>query len=135
MRSLMPSSRKPGAPARPRRRARPEWLAPVARWTAGAAVLATREAAPLFDWSASAATHHGMMRRLYDTLTHGGRSPVWQESFERFVHEGGDALHRHACFEAIHAHRWRTTGSLAGWRDWPTEWRAPATAAVAGFAR
>ncbi len=38
MRSLIGGTRKP-AP-RPRRRARPDWLAPVARWTAGAVVLA-----------------------------------------------------------------------------------------------
>ena len=43
--------------------------------------------------------------------------------FERFVREGGDALHEHALFEALQAER------PGNWADWPVGWRQPGDAA------
>jgi len=99
-----------------------------------AAVLAARESAALIDWHTSAAAHHALLRRLYDGIAHAGRTPAWQTGFEQFVEQGGEALQRHACFEALHAERVRSTGSFSGWRDWPSELRDPTSPAVAAFA-
>ena len=53
--------------------------------------------------------------------------------FARFRAAGGEALERHARFEAISA-RMAAEGHGAGWTGWPAELQDPASAAVAAFA-
>jgi 4-alpha-glucanotransferase len=84
------------------------------------------EQAPLIDWAAAGAAKFAMLRRLFDDFTArdlaAGR-PLAAD-FERFVRDGGDALHEHALFEALHAER------PGNWIDWPTGWRQGDAAAV-----
>jgi 4-alpha-glucanotransferase len=53
--------------------------------------------------------------------------------FESFVQEGGEALRRHALFEALSAHMVES-GFSAGWHSWPMEFQDPSTSAVGSFA-
>lgn len=64
MRRLMPGKRKAAA-GRPRRRARPAWLAPVLRWTAGAVALAA--GGGVIGW----AVESGRVATAWDTTVAG----------------------------------------------------------------
>ncbi len=84
------------------------------------------EQAPLIDWTAAGAAKFARLRRLFDDFT--ARDLAAGTSlaidFERFVQAGGDALHEHALFEALHAER------PGNWVDWPAGWRQGDAAAV-----
>ena len=54
-------------------------------------------------------------------------------AFDAFREEGGEALRRHALFEAISA-RMSEAGHGAGWTGWPEPYRDPESPAVARFA-
>lgn len=57
---------------------------------------------PLIDWMESAGTKFDLLRRLYDdfALHDIGRGTTLAAKFEAFVRGGGQALQRHAAFEA-----------------------------------
>ncbi|MBA3034510.1 MAG: malto-oligosyltrehalose synthase [Gammaproteobacteria bacterium] len=55
-------------------------------------------------------------------------------AFRRFREEGGEALERHARFEALQAHFRRENPGVWGWPAWPEEYRQPEAPAVAAFA-
>ncbi len=57
------------------------------------------------------------------------------KAFLAFVAQGGEALYRHALFEAIQAHLHGTDPSVWGWPAWPQAWQDPAGAAASAFAR
>jgi 4-alpha-glucanotransferase len=84
------------------------------------------EQAPLIDWTAAGAAKFARLRRLFDDFVArdlaAGTSLA--TDFERFVQAGGDALHEHALFEALHAER------PGNWVDWPAGWRHGDAAAV-----
>jgi 4-alpha-glucanotransferase len=61
------------------------------------------------------------------------RGPGDPDALAQFVTEGGEALRRHALFEAISA-RMVAEGATAGWHGWPPEWRDAAGAACEAFA-
>lgn len=56
-----------------------------------------------------------------------------QAPFAAFRREGGEALRRHACFEALSIYLVER-GYPAGWRDWPESYRDCRSPAVASFA-
>ena len=84
------------------------------------------EQAPLIDWAAAGAAKFAMLRRLFDDFVAHDLAAATSlaADFERFVREGGDALHDHALFEALHAER------PGNWVDWPAGWRQGDAASV-----
>ncbi|KQN32801.1 4-alpha-glucanotransferase [Sphingomonas sp. Leaf38] len=54
------------------------------------------------------------------------------EMLAAFRREGGDALERHAEFDALHAHFFATTGAK-GWQHWPADYHDPASPTVRSF--
>ncbi len=58
-----------------------------------------------------------------------------QDTFARWRAARGESLERHACYEALQAHFRKLDGSHWGWPVWPVDYRDPASAAVARFAR
>jgi 4-alpha-glucanotransferase len=84
-------------------------------------------ATELVNYPAVAELKLTALRRLHDSA---GRTA----DFDRFREAGGEALERHARFEAISA-RMAVEGRGAGWLGWPEDLRDPENAAVAEFAR
>ncbi|NDP39619.1 MAG: malto-oligosyltrehalose synthase [Rhodoferax sp.] len=56
-------------------------------------------------------------------------------AFLAFVAQGGEALLRHALFEALQAHFHASDGSILGWPVWPPAYRDPASNEVTQFAK
>jgi 4-alpha-glucanotransferase len=87
------------------------------------------EAAPLIDWAQAGAAKFAMLRGLFDDFAArdlASGTPLAAD-FERFVHEGGEALHAHALFEALYAER------PGNWTRWPTGWRQPRDVAAVRY--
>jgi 4-alpha-glucanotransferase len=84
------------------------------------------EAASLIDWPASTLHRLAQLRRQYETLQQDHQAC---SAFAAYRRARGEALQRHAIFEAIHA----AYGAI-GWRDWPAALHDPAGPAVAAFA-
>ena len=93
-----------------------------------AEAFARLEALDLVDWPAAARARLSLFRALFDGFA---GSP----EFDRFRAEGGEALERHARFEALHAHLYGADPSRWHWRDWPAEVRDPSGPGVARFAQ
>ncbi len=55
-------------------------------------------------------------------------------AFHLFREAGGEALERHARFDALQAHFRRDNPAVWGWPAWPEEYRHPEAPAVAAFA-
>ncbi|MBU0750610.1 MAG: malto-oligosyltrehalose synthase [Gammaproteobacteria bacterium] len=55
-------------------------------------------------------------------------------AFRRFREEGGEALERHARFEALQEQFHHADAGIWGWPAWPEEYRHPESPAVAAFA-
>ncbi len=53
--------------------------------------------------------------------------------FQAFVARGGEALQRHAQFDALDRHLGTTLGTASGWMNWPEEFRDSQGPAVSGF--
>lgn len=82
----------------------------------------------LVDYRAVAEAKLAALRAAWERWNGGGRA-----DFETFCEKGGEALYRHALFEAISL-RMVEDGHGAGWTGWPDEFRSPDSAAVRGFA-
>ncbi|MGE5088830.1 MAG: malto-oligosyltrehalose synthase [Candidatus Levyibacteriota bacterium] len=65
---------------------------------------------------------------------HVARDSARARSFRAFLRDGGEALFRHALFEALLEHLRRDDPSLWGWPTWPVAYRDPASPACARFA-
>jgi 4-alpha-glucanotransferase len=91
------------------------------------------EAMSLIDWPAAARSKFRLMRALFDSFVDSTDTdgPL-RVDFERYRADGGDLLARHAVFEALHAAQF--AAGLGDWRDWPSDLRDPASAAVSVFA-
>lgn len=85
------------------------------------------QAAPLIDWQDAAARRTAWFRALFARHADDPR-------FLRFRTERGEALERHARFEALSLHFAAGDGVFRHWRDWPAGYADPATASVASFA-
>lgn len=95
--------------------------------------LAALEARDRIDWPAAGAARWRVLRHLFDGWIDGAHDPR-HDAFDAFRERGGEALERHAIFEAIQSERARQGESLP-WQDWPDALRDPASRAVAAFAR
>lgn len=93
--------------------------------------LARGEALALIDWPSSAAVKLTLLRHLFESFLRGPESEgALGADFARFRADGGELLHQHAVFEALHADR----APEHDWRRWPVDQRDPASATVAAFA-
>jgi 4-alpha-glucanotransferase len=95
--------------------------------------LAAVEAGDLVDYEAVAALKLKGLASIF------ARKPFdegrySEAAFETFVAEGGEALHRHALFEALSLHL-AGAGHGAGWQGWPDDFQRADSPAVAAFAK
>ena len=86
------------------------------------------------DWPAIQARRLAQFHRLFDAFDALQPLDILGD-FLAFRREGGDALERHACYEALHAQFSNDLGPGHGWQDWPAEYRDPASDAVRRYAR
>jgi 4-alpha-glucanotransferase len=86
------------------------------------------EQAPLIDWPAAARKKLARLRRTFASMRD-------RAALDRFRADHGDALERHARFEALHGHIWANDPARWHWRTWPEAYRDPDSPAVADFAR
>ena len=89
------------------------------------------EGEKLIDWPASSAAKLDLLRALFDGFLLGpeAEGPLGAD-FARYRADGGELLHQHATFEALHADR----APEHDWRRWTLDLRDPGSAAVATFA-
>ena len=83
--------------------------------------------AELVDYAGVAALKLGALRRIWKRRS-GGDGVL-----DDFARRGGEALRRHALFEALSAHR-TAEGLGAGWKGWPEPYQDPSSEAVTAFA-
>lgn len=86
----------------------------------------------LADYSAVAEAKLAALGAAWERWS-AGSAEKEQESFRAFCDEGGEALRRHALFEAISL-RMVEDGRGAGWSDWPAKFQSPDSEAVQEFA-
>ena len=87
----------------------------------------------LVDYPAVVAAKLEALRGIHDAMPFG--DGVWgEEAFHTFVADGGEALRRHALFEALSLSM-AADGHGAGWRGWPEPLREAGSDAVREFAR
>lgn len=93
--------------------------------------------ARLIDWPSASRARVAALRALYDDFckTDLAAASTLAADFVAFRAEGGEALERHAVFEALHAREFGRDFTKWNWRDWAPELRDPASRAVACFAR
>ena len=105
--------------------------------------LAALREAPLVDYPAVAALKFEVLELLYahfcDRHLDGGGASVHArdaegQAFLDFVAERGEALRRHALFEALQASFHAADPAVWGWPVWPAAYRDPEGPAVARFA-
>jgi (1->4)-alpha-D-glucan 1-alpha-D-glucosylmutase len=98
-------------------------------------------AAPLVDRAGVAQAKHEVLRCLFAHFERAHLGPDTEPGSDRarifrsFVADRGEALHRHALFEALQAHFHAADASVHGWTGWPETYRDPASEAVAQFER
>ena len=108
--------------------------------TAPLGMLTTRdqEASSLIDWRCSAAAKMAVFQSLFDDLLATelapGTTTALATAFAGFRAKGGVALKRHCLFEVLLRAQLRVDPRAWNWRDWPSRWRDPDTAAVKSFA-
>lgn len=95
---------------------------------AGLPSLPEETAGNLIDWPAALPARQAHLRRLFDAL-----SPEQAAHIAKAQAQEGEALHRHALFDALDCH-FRPQGA-DGWRDWPADYQDVSSPAVARFAR
>lgn len=81
----------------------------------------------LIDWEVAIPDRLARLRRLFDTS-----SPTERRRIAAPNHVSEDELAVHALHDALHAHF--TSKGVHGWREWPTEYRRPESAATKTFA-
>lgn len=98
--------------------------------------LGALRAADLVDYSGVAAAKREVLEVLYAHFSArhlSGGTPRGRE-FESFVEARGEALHRHALFEALQERFHRDDPAVWGWPAWPPAYRSPDADAVRRFA-
>ena len=90
----------------------------------------------LVDYPGVARAKREVLELLYAAFRerHGGGRTRRARSFRAFKHERGEALTRHALFEAIQEHCFAQDSAIWGWPAWPERFRNPRSPAVAQFA-
>ena len=95
--------------------------------------LAALRAAPLVDHAGVAAAKFEVLRLLFEHFRTAASGLA--EDFESFRAERGEALRRHALFEAVEAHLHRQAREQGfGWQAWPAAWQDPASPELQAFA-
>jgi (1->4)-alpha-D-glucan 1-alpha-D-glucosylmutase len=92
--------------------------------------LAALRAAPLVDYDGVAALKRPVLELLFQHFESDGDA----SGFTRFRARMGEALHRHALFEALSEHFRGTPEPRHWWGDWPEPYRDPASAESCAFA-
>ncbi|GAA5234154.1 4-alpha-glucanotransferase [Verticiella sediminum] len=90
------------------------------------------DAAELIDWPEVSRLRLALLRELYEGFPD-NLADRQRTAFETFRREGGEALERHARFEALHAHQVRRQAH--DWRRWEPGLRDPRSAEVEAFAQ
>lgn len=103
-----------------------------------AELAAALESRPEIDWESSARLKMRLLRQMFAAfsaheLAATVQSPL-ADDFAQFRENGGAALAQHATFEALHAARLKDGPAQWCWKNWPTPWRDPQSAAVRDFA-
>jgi 4-alpha-glucanotransferase len=93
--------------------------------------LAELEWLELIDWPRAARARITLLRTLFEWSS---ADSELTRSLCAFRREQGEALERHARFEALQVH-FRAHDVPGGWQAWPAEFHDPASPAVATFAR
>ncbi|VTU30638.1 malto-oligosyltrehalose synthase [Variovorax sp. PBL-E5] len=99
--------------------------------------LAALRDAPLVDHAGVAAAKQEVLELLYRHFCARRAAKADDpevQAFDAYRAREGDALHRHALFEALQAHFHRANPDAWGWPAWPEDHRDPDGAAVAAFA-
>ena len=100
------------------------------------AQLAQARAAPYVQHAMIVALKLPVLRQLFETFYRRvNRSEVDSRiaDYHAFVQRGGDTLQHFATFEALRFVQRDAAGTLLSWREWPAEWRDPASVAVCAF--
>ncbi|UGB39629.1 4-alpha-glucanotransferase [Frateuria soli] len=85
----------------------------------------------LIDWPRAARARMTLLRTLFEWSTADSKLTLALRAFRR---ERGEALERHARFEALQVH-FRAHDIPGGWQAWPAEYHDPTGLAVTTFAR
>ncbi|UPG96168.1 4-alpha-glucanotransferase [Luteibacter aegosomatissinici] len=93
--------------------------------------LAELEWLELIDWPRAARARMTILRSVYEWAS---VDFAHSERFAAFRREQGEALERHARFEALHAD-FTAHGRPGGWQGWPAAFHDPSSPEVAAFAR
>lgn len=98
--------------------------------------LAALRATELVDYPGVADAKREVVERLYAHFRdhHLAPSSPRAADFRRFQSQSGEALYRHALFEALQEHFARESPHVWGWPLWPHAYRDPASPEVARFA-
>jgi len=96
--------------------------------------LAQARAAELVDYPAVSALKLPVLEALHATFQALEPAHPRKAAFEQFRRTMGEALRRHALFEALHEHFYRQDPSLWMWRHWPAAFQSPGTPEVQAFA-
>src|SRR5690606_25298800 len=91
--------------------------------------------AALVDYPGVSAAKHEVLRELYAGFRreHLGRATPRAARFRRFQARAGEALRRHALFEALQGHLHSVDRSIWGWPAWPEALRDLRSPAVREF--
>jgi (1->4)-alpha-D-glucan 1-alpha-D-glucosylmutase len=90
----------------------------------------------LVDYPGVAAAKREVLEQLYAHFRarHLAADTARGRAFRAFQAREGEALRRHALFEALQEHFHRADPAVWGWPVWPEQYRDPESAAVRGFA-
>jgi len=96
--------------------------------------LAKLREAPLVDYAGVAQAKRTVLEMLYRYFRAHHLEDARADAFRAYLAAGGDALRRHALFEALQEHFHGADPEVWGWPAWPPHYRDPASTAVARFA-
>ncbi|MCC6531713.1 MAG: malto-oligosyltrehalose synthase [Burkholderiales bacterium] len=93
--------------------------------------------ADLVDYEGVATAKRQVLELLYAHFRarHLAADSERAQAFRAFQAGAGDALRRHALFDAVQEHLARASGAAWGWPAWPEAWRDPTASAVEEFCR
>lgn len=88
----------------------------------------------LIDWPQAARARQRLLRELHQDFERLA-TPEQRHAFQAFRAAGGQSLHDHALFEALHEHQGRMPGAPRAWSAWPAGLRNPRFAEARAFAK
>lgn len=94
--------------------------------------IAEAKASEQVDYVAVAGLKFPVLELNYQAFA-GAKDKALTSEFEAFKAENGDALMRHATFEALYEYFRQKDFHAFGWKTWPAEYQQPGTDAVIAF--